>query len=157
MKQRAVIEFLVGSGLTPKEIHSRSKGFYGDETIDISNVRRWAVAAKQASRGHLSVVDKPRSGRPKTATNDANIEKVDALIRTNRRITQDEIAACLDISHERVNHIIKNELKFRKICARWVPTMLTEEMKKNRVDLSNAFLKRYRDEGHAFLHNIATG
>lgn len=130
LKQRAVIEFLVGEGCTPTQIYSRLRDFYGDKTIDISNVRRWVACAKKVNRGLLPILDKSRSGRPKTAVNDANIQRIDELIRTNRRITQDEISAYLNISHERVNHIINKELKYRKICARWVPRMLTDEMKK---------------------------
>ncbi|XKL59951.1 hypothetical protein PGB90_000967 [Kerria lacca] len=81
------------------------------------------------------------------------------MIRANQRIiTQDEIAACLNISHERVNHnIINKELKFHKICARWVPSMLTNEMKEKRVQISKEFLKRSRRESDSFLQSIVTG
>ena len=87
LKQRAVIEFLVAEGCMPKRIHSHLQKVYGDETIDLSNVRRWVVAAKNVNRGLLQIIDKTRSGRPKTAVNTANIPRVDELIRTNRRIT----------------------------------------------------------------------
>lgn len=102
LKQRAMIEFLAAEGCTPKQIYSRLRNVYGDTTIDVSNVRRWVAAAKNVNRGLLPILDKMRSRRPKTAVNDVNIGRVDELIRVNRWITQDEIAAYLDISHERV-------------------------------------------------------
>ncbi len=52
-KQCAVIEFLTAENCVPKEIHSRLKKVYGDETIDISNVRCWVRSAKVAERGKL--------------------------------------------------------------------------------------------------------
>ncbi len=52
-KQRAVIEFLTAENCAPKEILGRLKKIYGDETIDISNIRRWVRSAKVAERGKL--------------------------------------------------------------------------------------------------------
>jgi hypothetical protein len=45
-----------------------------------------------------------------------------------RRIKQKEIAVALGISKERVRHII-GVLGFRKVFARWVPWMLSDEIK----------------------------
>ena len=143
LKQRAVIEFLVAEGCEPKEIHARLKNVYGDETIDISNVRRWVVNAKKVNSGSLKISDLSRSGRPKTAVTDGNVQKIDDLIHENRRITQHKIARIVGISKERVNHIISNELEYRKICARWVPRMLTDEMKKKRLDMCKEILTTF--------------
>ncbi|KAG5316476.1 GVQW3 protein, partial [Acromyrmex insinuator] len=147
LKQRAVIEFLVAEGCEPKEIHARLKNVYGDETIDISNVRRWVVNAKKVNSGSLKISDlssrSDLSGRPKTAVTDGNVQKIDDLIHENRRITQHKIARIVGISKERVNHIISNELEYRKICARWVPRMLTDEMKKKRLDMCKEILTTF--------------
>lgn len=143
LKQRAVIEFLVAEGCEPKEIHARLKNVYGDETIDISNVRRWVVNAKKVNSGSLKISDLSRFGRPKTAVTDGNVQKIDDLIHENRRITQHKIARIVGISKERVNHIISNELKYRKIFARWVPRMLTDEMKKKRLDMCKEILTTF--------------
>ncbi len=51
-KQRAVIKFLT-KNCAPKEIHGRLKKVYGDDTIDISNVKCWVRSAKVAKRGKL--------------------------------------------------------------------------------------------------------
>ncbi len=52
-KQHAVIEFLTTENCAPKEIHSCLKKVYGDETIDISNVRCWVRSAKVAESEKL--------------------------------------------------------------------------------------------------------
>ncbi len=46
---------------------------------------------------------------------DNNVQKINKLIRKNRRITQHEIAYLVSILKEKVNRIIKNELQFWKI------------------------------------------
>ncbi len=46
-KQRAVIEFLTTENCAPKEIHSCLKKVYGNETINISNVRCWVRSAEE--------------------------------------------------------------------------------------------------------------
>ena len=45
----------------------------------------------------------------------------------------------------------------RKVCARWVPKMLTEEHKKQRVACVLTFLMRYHKEGEGMLSHIVTG
>jgi len=52
-KQRIVIEFLTAENCAPKVIHSRLKNVYGDETIDISNVRRWVRNTKVVEKGQI--------------------------------------------------------------------------------------------------------
>ncbi len=49
----------------PKEIHGNLKKVYGDETIDISNVRRLVRSAKVAERGKL-FEQEPSSCTPMT-------------------------------------------------------------------------------------------
>ncbi len=52
-KPCAVIEFLTAENCAPKEIHGRLKKVYGDETINISNVKCWVRSAKVVERGKL--------------------------------------------------------------------------------------------------------
>ncbi|KAJ4426951.1 hypothetical protein ANN_26750 [Periplaneta americana] len=49
----------------------------------------------------------------------------DNLIWTDRRCTMDEVAQNLNISHGSVYSIIHDQLKYRKVCAKWVPKCLT--------------------------------
>ena len=101
LKQRAVIEFLTAEGVSPAQIYRRMQGVYGEACMDESTVRRWANVVKGTDPSHSKLTNKPRSGRPVTAT-DVTQEAVDKLIRDNRRIKQTEIALQLNISKERV-------------------------------------------------------
>ena len=82
MKQRCVIEFLHAENIAPNDIHRRLLNVYGDQTVDISTVKRWVA---RFSSGDSDVKDKPRSGRPCTAVTPRNEERLDQLISKSDR------------------------------------------------------------------------
>jgi histone-lysine N-methyltransferase SETMAR len=90
-----------------------------------------------------------------TANDEFHKKKFDELIKDNRQIIQREIFVKLGISQECMGHII-NVLQYQKVCARWVPYMLTVEMKASRVEICQQLLSHYEKEGEEFLHNIMT-
>ena len=71
--------------------------------------------------------DDPRSGRPSTSKAKENVEQVWQKVRSDRRLTVRMIA--------RVWTIITEELGMRKICAKMVPRLLTDEQKEQRVEV----------------------
>jgi len=105
-KQRAVIEFLTAEQVPPIEIHRRLQAVYGDQCVDVSTVRRWVRRFKDGKLGQADLSDKTRNGRPVTASDQLRQDRVEELIRGNRRIKQKETAIALGISKERVGHII---------------------------------------------------
>jgi len=88
MKQRCVIEFLRAEIIAPNDIHRRLLNVYGDQTVGVNAVSRWVV---RFSSGDSDVKDEPRSGRPCTAVTPRNEERLDQLIRANRRIMTREL------------------------------------------------------------------
>ena len=55
-----------------------------------------------------------------------------------------------------MRHII-GVLGFQNVCARWVPHMLSDEMKAERVLISWELLERFEKEGEDFLKKITAG
>ncbi|XP_035215058.1 histone-lysine N-methyltransferase SETMAR-like [Stegodyphus dumicola] len=104
-----------------------------------------------------NIDDDEREGRPSTATNSEIAARVNECILLNRRTTIDEILDKLDISHGSGHKIIADHLEFRKVCARWVPRLLTEEHKRKHFESAFAYLQRYQTEGNEFLDKIVTG
>jgi hypothetical protein len=51
---------------------------------------------------------------------------------------------------------MNDHLKFRKVCAPWVPRELKDREKMNRMGLSLQHLLRYADEGEDMLNKIVT-
>ena len=68
---RAVIKYLCKKGMTPKEIHDDLMKTLGNESPSYSTVKTWASEFK---RGRESIEDDARSGHPKDATTDENVE-----------------------------------------------------------------------------------
>ena len=94
MKQRCVIELLYAEKIAPNEIHRCLLNVNGDQTMDVSRVRRWVA---RFSSGDSDMRDKPRSGRPCTVVTPRNEERLDQLIRPNPRITTRELCTELNI------------------------------------------------------------
>ena len=159
-KQRAVIEFLVAEGETSLKIHNRMKNVYKDNTIDSSNVKRWIQRFKKSTEDHeevgkASIADKPRSGHPSTSVNPENKTYADELIRTDRRITVEELASKLDVSIGSAHSIVAS-LGYSKVCAHWVPRQLTEGHKTERVRCCTQLLEHHQGDP-TFLERIITG
>jgi len=130
-RQRAVIEFLVKEEIPPAYIHHRLQRVYGDVCMGASSVRRWV---KHFKNGNMSIQDQPRSGRPLTTSTEPNKKRVDEIIKEDRRVTLDAVAAKFGIRHSAVQEMI-GSLGYREICARWVPRLLTEDPKVQRKSL----------------------
>ena len=107
-----------------------------------SSVRQWV---KHFKDGNMRIQDQPRSGRPQTASTEPNKKRVDEIIKEDRGVTLDAIAEKLGIGHSAVQEII-GSLGYWKICARWVPRLLTEDPKVQRKAITLETRQRYRDE-----------
>lgn len=119
---------------------------YLDSAPGKSTVEKWFAKFK---RGEMSIEDDARSGRPKEAVTDENIKKIHKIILSDRKMKLIEIAETLKISKERVGHIVQEYLDMRKLCAKWVPRVLTIDQKQQRFDDSEqclVMLNRNKDE-----------
>jgi histone-lysine N-methyltransferase SETMAR len=85
-----------------------------------------------------------------------NIRRVQQLLESDRRLTVAEIAGEVGISYGSTFAIIPDKLGFRKVCARWVPCLLTSEQKLNRLQVCQHLLAKCREEGDLFLTHIIT-
>jgi histone-lysine N-methyltransferase SETMAR len=102
-------------------------------------------------------MDAERLGRPSTSTTGEKQEEARAIILADRRVSIEEIVSQLGISQGSACSLVHDSLGFRKVSARWVPKLLTEEHKRNRPDVCCRLLERYNREGDNFLNRIITG
>ena len=58
------------------------------------------------------------------------------MILDDGRMKVREIAETIRISKERVGYILHEELDMKKLCARWVPRLLTANQKHTRMKIS---------------------
>jgi len=153
MKQRCVIEFLHVEKIASNDIHRRLLNIYGDQTVDVSTVRWWVA---RFSSGDSDVKGQPLSGQPCTAVTPRNEEHLDQLIRANRWITTRELCTELNIGCNVLDMMVAT-LEYRKVCARWVPRMLTQEHKEHHMQVCQDLLNQYKAEGDSFLDHVITG
>jgi hypothetical protein len=74
----------------------------------------------------FEVADDVPPGSPLDTTTEATVQRVEELIRADRRITIDSVVTALECSHGSANSIMHDSLKFRKLCETWVPRELKD-------------------------------
>ena len=153
LKQRSIIEFYVKLGETSAtKIHRILCEAYGDDAMAHSAIWKWVKRFKQ---GKQSIRDEPRPGRPKTSATPEKLQKLDDLIKANRRIRVTDLAEQLACSVGSVVNMVR-QLGYRKVCARWVPRELTQDQKENRRQICEDLLREYRAAGDQFFNGVIT-
>lgn len=153
IEYRAIIKFLTKEGVKSSEIHQRLVNVYGASAPSCRTVEHWAIEFKH---GRESVEDDPRSGRPATAQNEEMIEKIEAMVMEDRRISARRIVETLDISHGSVLSILHDQLHMNKVSARWVPRMLTPMQKHARLAICRELSDRAAENQEDFFNRIIT-
>ncbi|UYV82176.1 hypothetical protein LAZ67_21001267 [Cordylochernes scorpioides] len=125
---------------------------FKDDCISRSQSGKWHKAFKE---GREEVADEPRSGRPTTARTDENVDRVLEVLRTDRRLSIQQIADTLHMSTFVVNRIVTEDLQMRKICAKLVPKVLTQDQKELRVLRCQELLDLIQNEP-GFLNSVVT-
>ncbi|UYV69306.1 hypothetical protein LAZ67_6003196 [Cordylochernes scorpioides] len=155
---RSVIRFFTAKNETAVNIHRNLVSVYGKECMSIQMVRRrrsWFLEGQQ------NVHDDERSGRPVTATDNAAVAAVRNVVKADRRVTIDEIMIRLppgiEIGRSSIGTIMSDILNFRKVCARWVPRLLLENHKQQRMEAARAFLEMPQRDGDQLFSRIVTG
>lgn len=157
---RSVIRFLTAKKLSASEIYRELSSVYGEQCMSLQMVTRWRTAYLN---GRKELHDEARQGRPTSAVNEGNVALVKQLIEEDSRYTLDELAekvrctSKIDCSRTSIQKIIHDELQLRKVSARWVPRLLTEQHKTQRLNAASTFLKAYEEEGESLLHRVVTG
>ena len=123
---RSYIKCRIRLNIDSKQIFNELCGIYGPQTISMRTVFRWVKAFKA---GKFSVEDNTRPERPTKA----NIAAVKIVVEQDARLSVKDIASCTGISEGSVQTILKKRLGLRKVCARWIPHLLTEEQKTQRL------------------------
>jgi fructose/tagatose bisphosphate aldolase len=77
---------------------------------------------------------------PVEIVTEATVQLVEELIRADRNITIDSIANALGCSHGLAYSKMHDHLKFQKVWVRWVPIVLKDQEKINRIGLPLQYL-----------------
>lgn len=118
-----------------------------------TTVYRWFAEFKM---GRTSTSDAPRSGRPNEATTPENIKKIHLIVLKDRKVKVRELADIMKLSIGSILNILHEHLQMKKLCARWVPRLLTIDQKQHRVSDSEANLELFRRNPKEFLRRFVT-
>ena len=97
-----------------------------DESMGITPIKEWY---RRFKNGRTSVDSDPRSGRPSLTTTLEKIERVRLAIEGDRRLTVRELENDLGIPKTTVWDILNKILGMTRVCANFIPTLLTTEQK----------------------------
>ena len=79
------------------------------------------------------------------------------MVEQAARLPVKDIASVTGISEGSVQTILKKRLNLRKVCARWVPHLLTEEQKTQSLKCARELLKTYKVCNSRVISNLLTG
>jgi len=116
LEQRINIQFCVKIGKGAREKLAILTEAYGEYALKKSSVFEWHRRFKE---GQEYVQDDPRSGQLQTKRNDANVDRIRTLVRSDRRFGVGVIAEELNMNRETVRQIVKEDLGIRKIPQKW--------------------------------------
>ena len=153
IEQRINIKLCVKLGKTATETLKMLRDVYGDSSMSRTRVFEWH---KRFVEGREDVEDDPKLKRPCTSPTDTNIEKVRQLVCSDRRLTIRVIANELGMDKETVRTISIDTLGMRKVCAKMVSRLLTEEQKAQRLNARRDILQQMEAD-EKLLENVITG
>ena len=123
LEERYAIEFCFKLG---KKCHRNVWNAFGAFCINRASVFEWH---KRFKEGRKSVRDDERCGRSKEVRTPQLIGQMKNFMDKDRRVSVETISAQFDVSVGTLHTLIREELKMRKICAKFVPRVLREDQK----------------------------
>ena len=136
-EQRLCVKFCCKMDKNFTETFQLLNQTYGEECMSRTQCYEWF---KRFNKGGMSVGEDRRPGRPSTSTNDDHVDRVRAVIRGNRRLTVREVADEVGISIGSCHQIFTGKRQMRRVSAKFVPRLLTDDQKENRVEISRELL-----------------
>ena len=151
---RAYIKARSKLGYSLKKLMTEISTAFGPSCVSYETVRRWK---KKFESGVESIKNALKSGRPKSASRKEIVSKIKEIIEGDARFTVRDIERKVGISLSTVHLILKKHMKVRKISARWVPHLLTDKQKRQRVKVAKKLLQMFPKYEKKQFANVVIG
>ena len=151
--QRICIKFCFQLGKTSSGTIQMMQMAFGNECMSKTGIKEWYNRFK---RGRTSVDSDSRSGRPSTTKTLDNIERVRLAIEQDRRMTVWELEEDLGIPKSIIWEILTSNLQMIRVCAKFVPKLLSAEQKKLRLENAQDNLEMVNNDD-TVLEKVITG
>ena len=129
LEERYAIKFCFKLGKTASETYGMLQTAFRPSCMNRASVFEWH---KRFKEGKESVWDDERCGRSKEVRTPELIGQIENFMDKDRRLSIETISTQFDVSVGTVHTIIREELKMRKICAKFVPRVPREDQKERR-------------------------
>ena len=96
--------------------------------------------------GRKNVSDKHRSGTPVSVATETVKQQIEQRTRDRSRVNIDEIAVELNMSHGSAQDLVHDDVRYRKVCNRWVPRQLSGDQKHARQMICQEHLTHHARE-----------
>jgi len=116
---------------------------FGDNAMSQNKTFLWY---KRFNDGRTSVDDDERSGRQSTSTTPENVANVREAVVAGRRQTIHGVCEIVGLSCGTVQSILADNLNMRRISARFVPRLLSDDQKARRVSVCRELKQEARDD-----------
>ena len=144
-EQRVYCKIRAQLGFPPTEIHADLQKVYGNGALKYATVCKWV---RHFNDGRESFENDPWVGRPVSILMEKNVATVKTLNEEDTRYTVQEIEEFSGIHSSGVLKILRDRLGLCKICARWVPHLLTDEQKQSWVRLASQVIENMINVTH---------
>ena len=152
--QRFYIYTRLKLGDDARKIYNDLHAVYADISVSYNTCARWVREFKD---GRTSVVDNSRCGAPKSVVNESLVANVRKYIDEDPNASIREVSSDMGVSVGTIHKVLHEDLGLRKISARWVPHVLTDEQKSNRVKCAQELLAMFQPKGPKHITDIVTG
>jgi hypothetical protein len=153
LEQRINIKFCAKLGKSASEnLQMLTEAYVADAMKNLS-VFEWHKRFKERRE---DVKDDKITGRQKTHRTDENVEKVWQLFRSDRRLNLRMMAEELNFDTETARKILTEDFGMRKVSAKIVPRMLSDDQKQRWLDVCSD-LPRQLADGNNFLDRVIMG
>ena len=129
LEERYAIKLCFKLGKKATETYGMLQTDFGLSCKNQASVFEWHNRFKE---GRESVRDDERFGRSKEVRTPELIGQIKNFMDKDRRVSLETISAQLDVSVGTVHTIIREEMKMRKICAKFFPRVLRGDQKERR-------------------------
>ena len=137
IERRYWIKFCQKLGDAQVETIRKIQQAFGNEALSPTQIKQWF---KRFKDGPASVESDPRSGRPSTSRKEEVMDQVCEKVLGDRRLTVQEIVAEVGISIGSIHSILAEDLNLRRVSAKFVPKLLTEQQQELRKEVSEDML-----------------
>eukprot|EP00096_Caligus_rogercresseyi_P013192 TRINITY_DN5875_c0_g1_i1.p1 TRINITY_DN5875_c0_g1~~TRINITY_DN5875_c0_g1_i1.p1 ORF type:complete len:174 (+),score=36.01 TRINITY_DN5875_c0_g1_i1:1358-1879(+) len=149
---RNVIVDAFNAGLSISEAFDYLKAIYGNKPSLHRVIQKIFKDLRDSENG----LDKRKQNRKtRLQRTEENINEVKSILDDDNRVTVREIHEATGLSQGTVHRILNQDLGLSKIAARWVPRILLDKHKAERVRCAKLFLEAV-DEDPSFLDSIIT-